>query len=157
MAEEASGRRRFAATLERHRPDLPVYLLVPAAAVESFGATGTFVVEATVEAAVEGGDIGRRSIKPWGDGRWFMELTKGQCAKLGVGEGDEITVVLRPAPAVPAELEARIATLDLGDRWRSLTEAERRAFCEPVFEARKPATREARVLRVIAALQGDRD
>ena len=140
----------FDAVLERHQPDLPVYVLVPAGVAEGFGAAGTFVVQA----AVNGQDVGRRSIKPWGDGRWFMELTKAHCKHLGLEVGAKISVAVTPALETPPELEARIAERGLTRRWSQLTQSQRRAYSESVFEAKKPETREARIARIVAALRG---
>ena len=138
----------FIATIERHHPDLPVYLIVPGTVAAAFGRDRTFVVEA----AINGHRVGRRSIKPWGDGRWFLELTKVQCARLGVGEGDAVTVRVRPAPEVPPALAARITALGLEARWARLSAAERRMLCEHVFAAKKEATQTARIERVVARL-----
>ena len=138
----------FTATIERHHPDLPVYLIVPGTVAAAFGRDRTFVVEASVN----GDAVGRRSIKPWGDGRWFLELTKVQCTRLGVGEGDAVTVRVRPAPEVPPALAARIAALGLEARWARLSAAERRMLCEHVFAAKKEATQTARIERVVARL-----
>ena len=121
---------------------------MPDTVAAAFGRDRTFVVEA----AVNGHAVGRRSIKPWGDGRWFLELTKPQCARLGVGVGDTVTVRLRPAPEMPPALAARIAALGLEARWASLSAAERRLRCEHIFAAKKEATRTARIERVVARL-----
>jgi hypothetical protein len=139
----------FAARVERHHPELPVYLLVPAEIVIGFGRDATFVVEASVA----GRAIGRRSIKPWGDGRWFMELTKAQCDRLGVGEGDRVEVDLRPAPELPAELEAALAARGLEAAWARLSAAERRALAEDVFAAKRPETRARRLQRALTRLE----
>lgn|GEM_PF-3760371 len=141
---------RFTATLDRHRPDLPVYLVVPARAVDAFDRQATFVVEAMIN----GRPIGRRSIKPWGDGRWFMELTKVQCTQLRVGPGDAVDVELTAAPEVPAELASRIAEAGLSERWAGLSAADRRALAEHIFAAKKAATRAARIDRTLARLRG---
>lgn len=141
---------RFTAVLARHDPALPVYLLVPAEIVTGFGADATFVVEATVA----GRPVGRRSIKPWGDGRWFMELTKVLCRRIGAGEGDEVEVVVGATAAVPAELEAALMARGLHERWAALTRAERRAVAEDVFAARRAETRRRRIERALAKLEG---
>ena len=141
----AADAQDFAATIERHHPGLPVYLIVPGTVAAAIGRARTFVVEA----AVNGDAVGRRSIKPRGDGRWFLELTKAQCARLEVGLGDAVTIRVRPAPEVPP---ARIAALGLEARWARLSAAERRMLCEHVFAANKEATQTARIERVVARL-----
>lgn len=138
----------FVAAIERHHADLPVYLIVPTAVVDAFARQRTFVVEAEVD----GQKIGRRSIKPWGDGRWFMELTKAQCRRLAVGPGSRVEVAIALAEEMPADLAARIEELGLGQGWARLTEAERRSCAETVFDAKRPATRSARIERIVARL-----
>ncbi|MDJ0895301.1 MAG: YdeI/OmpD-associated family protein [Alphaproteobacteria bacterium] len=140
---------RFDAFLERHDPDLPVYVIVPARVARAYSKQRTFVVEA----AVNGRNVGRRSIKPWGDGRWFMELTKVHCRRLDIAPGDRLSVSVSLAQELPTDLQARISELDLSERWEALSEAQRRAFAETVFEAKKPETRQARIERVLAALR----
>lgn len=143
---------RFRARLQRHQPDLPVYVIVPDDLPARLGHGGTFVVEA------RSGDtgLGRRSVKPWGDGRWFMELTKSQLALLAAGPGDEVEVELREAPAEHRELMRCVEQQGLGDAWRGLSEAQRRQMTEPVFAARRDATREARIAKVLRTLRAGR-
>jgi hypothetical protein len=140
---------RFQAVLEQHHDELPVFLIVPPAVPACFRKERTFVVEA----AIDGQAIGRRSVKPWGDGRWFLEFTKAHRKQLGVGPGSNVTVDLRPAEEVPADLASRIAELGLDGRWQMLSEAERRTLAEAVFEAKKPETRRARIERIVAKLR----
>lgn len=86
-----SGSAHFDATLERHHPELPVFVMVPGEVALGFGKSATFVVEAMVDNQ----PIGRRSIKPWGDGRWFMELTKAHGRRLGIAAGSSIRGIER--------------------------------------------------------------
>ena len=135
--------------LERHHADLPVYALVPDSVARATGNNGTFVTEALVN----GTPVGRRSIKPWGDGRWFVELTKAHCKRLGVADGDRIALKLLGAPVLPDDLEHRLRDEDLWDAWWDRTAADRRALAEQVFDAKKPETRAARIDRILAALK----
>lgn len=135
--------------IERKFEHLPVFAIVPSEAAASLGKTGTFVVEAEVN----GQPIGRRSIKPWGDGRWFLELTKTQSQRLQVGPGDRVRLDLFEAPEVPAELEARLKREGLWQAWLAWTPAQRRSLCEPIFAAQREATRNGRIERVIKALR----
>lgn len=144
-----AGRLRFDAVVERHHPDLPVYVIVPREVAESFGRQRTFVVEAVVNERA----IGRRSIKPWGDGRWFMELTKAQTKRLGIAPGSSVAIGVAPAAEVPEDLTTRLDAAGLTPRWHELSDAQRRALSETVFEAKKPATRLARIERVVASLR----
>lgn len=139
----------FIAVVERHHPALPLYLLVPSEVVDAFRAQETFVVETLV------GDtpIGRRTVKPWGDGRWFMELTKAHCAQLGAELGDRVPVRLLPAAATPPELAAALSARGLEARWAALTAARRRAIAESVFAAKRAETRARRIERALLELE----
>ena len=147
----AQGGQQFSSVIERHDPDLPVYLMVPNAVPGAFGQTHTFIVEANINDS----PVGRRSIKPWGDGRWFMELTKVHCARLGIGVGDRITITVNPTEEEPAELTGSIIAHGLGDRWSKLSAARRRALSEHVFDARRPETRKSRIERIVGGLRGE--
>jgi antitoxin component of MazEF toxin-antitoxin module len=141
---------RFTARLERHQPDLPAFLLVPAAVAEGLGLTETFVVEA----AFQDRSIGRRSVKPWGDGRWFMDVTKPHMQALGLAVGDAVDVALSPAADMPAELAAALAAAGLEARWQALTQAVQRQLAESVFAAKRDATRRSRIARIVDRLRG---
>lgn len=147
---------RFSARLQRHRPDLPVYLVVPADFAVACGCSATFVVDAELDGIA----LGRRSVKPWstrpGDDRWFLELTKAHCARLDRREGDTVQVALAPARELPEDLEEALQKSDLVQAWSRLSAAQRRAMAEPVFEAKTAATRARRVQRAIDALLGPR-
>ena len=140
---------RFVSLLDRHQPDLPVFAIVPGTVAEAFGKTRTFIVETRIN----GLPLGRRSIKPWGDGRWFLELTKAHCKALGVDVGSNLSVDVALAPETPDDLRQRIDQAGLAGAWGRLSEAQRRGFSESVFDARRPATRAARIDRILATLQ----
>lgn len=141
---------RFTALIERKQGDLPAFLMVPPTLVAGLGETGTFVVEAVVQ----GHSIGRRSVKPWEDGRWFMELTKPQLTTLGLAVGNAVEVALSPAAAIPPELAAALAEAGLDDRWQALSPALRRQLAESVFAAKHEATRDKRIAGIIERLRG---
>ena len=140
----------FTALLERKQDDLPAFFIIPPTFAVQHGQTGTFVVEAVVHDRA----IGRRSVKPWGDGRWFMELTKSQLATLGLAVGDEVEITLSPAPATPPALEQAIEAGALHDRWQALSPAVRRQLAESVFAAKRDTTRASRVADIVERLRG---
>ena len=142
----------FDAVLERHHDDLPVYILVPPMAMAAFGRERTFMVEATVNDRA----VGRRSVKPWGDGRWFLELTKRHCERLGISEGNRVRVSLAAAPDTPADLTGRIEAEGIVAQWLALSEAQRRSIAEPIFEAKRDSTRRARIEKAISMLRARR-
>jgi hypothetical protein len=49
-------------------PELPRFAVVPAAAIAKWKLSGTTVVEGTIN----GAPMGRRTIKPWDERRWFI-------------------------------------------------------------------------------------
>jgi hypothetical protein len=57
MSGDSPDAQAFAAAIERHHPDLPVYLIVPADSPAAFGKQRTFVVEA----AINGSPVAARS------------------------------------------------------------------------------------------------
>ena len=140
---------RFSATAERHHAEMCLFALVPPELVEQLGKQETFVVDMRIG----GVESGRRTIKPWGDGRWFLELTNRLSGKLGFAEGDEIAFEVRPAPETPDDLMIAIEAENLLGQWSALTPACRRAYAEPVFAARRPETRERRIAPVLSALR----
>ncbi len=140
---------RFTAVIKRHHDDLPAYLIVPGELGDDYGKQGTFVVELVIN----GKEIGRRSIKPWGDGRWFLELTRKQCGQLDIQPGDVVSVDALPAVETPPELMSLIDQHNLGVRWRGLSDAQRRAFSEHIFDAKKESTRKSRLERTISWLR----
>ena len=142
----------FEAVVERHHEDLPVYVLVPPEAVAAFGRDKTFIVETTVNDR----EIGRRSVKRWGDGRWFLEFTKQHCKRLSIAEGDRVRLVLAEAPDTPADLAVRIEAEGLDGPWRQLSEAQRRAIAEPIFDAKRDTTRRARINKALSILREPR-
>lgn len=116
----------FEAVPERHDPAPPVDRLVPAEIVAGSANDATVVVDATVA----GRQFGRRSLKPRADGRWFLELTTAQRARLGADEGDRVDVDLVAAAEMPAELEAALAGRGLRPRRARRTAAARRALAK---------------------------
>ena len=63
----------FETLAEECHAGMPLIVLVPDDVIRKLSPEGTFVAHAVLNASL---DAGRRSIKPWGDGRWFMELTR---------------------------------------------------------------------------------
>jgi uncharacterized protein YdeI (YjbR/CyaY-like superfamily) len=59
------------------------------------------------------------------------------------------------AQEVPADLAARLDELGLRQQWQSRPAAKRRAAAEIVFEAKRSATRRARIERIVASLRTD--
>lgn len=54
-----------------------------------------------VEGALNGTPLGCRSLKPWDEERWFVELRKDWCRKAGIATGDRVELVLEVALTEP--------------------------------------------------------
>ena len=143
------------AVLQRKDPRLPVYIVVPHAAVAPWGLAGTTVVEG----AINGHACGRRSLKRWSNeeaSNWFLELTAPFCKLAGLQVGDPLDVSLRLAsPALPSELEALLRDDPaLRAAWDRLSESARRMAQEHILGAKSEATRTRRALAVVEGLRG---
>lgn len=127
-------------------PRVPRFVVVPATAIAEWRLTGTTAVEVTLN----GVDLGRRSLVPWGDDlKWSVTLTEPQCRRVGVDTGDPATLVLRRTEeARPAELEDLLATnAHARAGWERLTAAQQRMLREDVLAAKQPETRRRRAER----------
>jgi hypothetical protein len=151
MPSPVRNRVTLPALVEQKDPRLPRFLVVPAHHVDAWQLAGTTVVEATVN----GVEIGRRTLKRWGDDRWFIELTRPMCARAAIDTDDRVVLSLWLAdPALPAELEALLARNPRARQaWDALGAAQQRALCEEVFAAATPATRARRAARRLGVLE----
>ena len=144
---------RIRTVVERKRPDLPRYVVVPSASVSDWRLTGTTVVDVRAN----GVDLGRRALKFWGKGRdrSFIDLAESHCAKARIDTGDSVVLELRLAST---ELPSELAALIDGDAraaaaWARLTEPGRRQLAEHVRAAKRLETRRRRA----ATLLGGRE
>lgn len=132
--------------VSRLDPRVPRFVVVPAKAISAWELTETI----TIEASLNGVNLGRRSLVPWGDGlKWTVTLTEPQCRKAGVDTGDRVTLVLRRTEeARPAELEDLLASNAKARAvWQRLTSAQQRMLREDVLAAKQPETRRRRAER----------
>lgn len=129
----------IAVVIERKRPDVPRFVVVPAARLAAWQLTKT----AGVDCMLNGVAIGRRTLKRWDAQRWFVELPERTCQRAGVDVGDRVTLSIRLAPTdMPQELsdlvrrdpKARLA-------WSALSESRRRMLQEEVRAAVRVETR----------------
>lgn len=147
----------FTAALQRKDPKLPVYVLVPCAAVAHWQLEATTMVEGTIN----GQAFGRRSMKkmnatPHSD--WFVEFTAPICKVLGVQVGDDLQVSLHLAASeTPKELEDQLSVSpDIRALWSSLSEYTRRTGAEHVRAGKTEATRLRRAQAIAAKLRSIR-
>jgi hypothetical protein len=139
---------RVRTVVEQHRSDLTAYAVI--ASDHCSHLKGTTIIEATIN----GEDVGRRSIKQWDAGRWFIELPKSLLKKAGLRVGDAFELQFEVADAtLPAELADRIARDPrAAARWSALSPARQRLFAEHVRAAKQATTRSRRAEAVIASL-----
>ena len=139
---------RHRGELKRKALQLACYIEIPQALVAAWDIAATTVVEATANNT----PIGRRTLKPWGDGeRWFIELTGMHCKQLDVAVGDRIDLSLTRADETPPrELLDVIETSSIAkSRWQKLTAAQRRMLSEHVRDAAREPTRVKRARQAL--------
>lgn len=141
----------FESRAELCHEGMPLYAIVPDDVIRTLNPEETFVVHAQLNGSV---DAGRRTIKPWGDGRWFIEFTRVHCQKTEIRNGEPVSITLSPVPEVPEALVQALARADLEAAWDGLSRAQRRAFSEEVFAAKKPETAQARIEKIVKHLAG---
>ncbi|HUR49219.1 MAG TPA: YdeI/OmpD-associated family protein [Acidimicrobiales bacterium] len=143
---------RFRAQIERKHPELPRYALLPDAAVRALGLTAT----TTVDGSIAGVPITRKAVKPWGDGRWFIDVTQPTCTKAGIDKGDEVDFELRVVSEAPPDdlVEALAASPTASAVWDRLTPSPRRQVVNDILRAKKPETRAKRIADYIQELEG---
>src|SRR5215831_3468427 len=103
------GSIRLSARIERKAeyPQLPRFIVVPAAAVAEWKLTAT----TTIEGTLNGVDVGRRGLKQWDANRWFFELPDPVCRRAGVDAGATVELELRRASEdLPVELAELLRT-----------------------------------------------
>ncbi len=138
---------RMEAVVERHLPGMPRYVVVPASKVARWKLEGTTIVEGTLN----GIPLGRRSLKPWDEERWFVELRNDWCRKAGISTGDRVALALALASTeLPDELE-RVLSESAAARecWDRMTAGQRRIVREDVLAAKRPETRERRARKAL--------
>jgi hypothetical protein len=133
--------------VERHQPDLPRFVVIPAALVAVWQPEGTTVVEGEIN----GISIGRRSMKRWDAERWFIDLPEQLCRTAGIDSGDQVVLEIRMAstelPTELAELLAQSPTAT--ERWNNLSPGHRRAIHEQIVAAKRPETRIRRARKAL--------
>lgn len=128
--------------LEREHPEMPAFVVVPASAVAAWGLTST----TTVEATLDGVELGRVSLKRWDDKRWFLELRRDRFEAVAKALGKRARLVLaRASTELPKELQALVDGFpEARSRWEGLTQAQQRMLREAVFELKTSAARDRR-------------
>ena len=136
-------------TVERKRADLPRYVVLSTAQAHALGVTGTAILDCAFA-----GLHARRSLKRWDEARWFFELPDALCKRAGIDTGDVVTFTLsRADESIPEPLRACLdAEPSAWERWRALSEAQRRQTREHVRAAAREATRARRARHFVDSL-----
>ena len=101
----------------------------------------------------------RSSTMPY-RGAFYVGIHKAvrEEANVGIGDAVELTLVLDDAPRtleLAPEMEAAFAMEpQLRERFDGLSFSRRRELAEPIAEAKKPDTRQARLEKALAQLRG---
>lgn len=138
-------------TVERHDAALPRFAILPFDPTARWGFNALFVADGTFGGAA----FKRRSVKPWGDGRWWIDLPNALCEAAGANTGDRVALTLIPNDDAPP---TELAVLLEGDAallaaWNAYAPSHRREWSRWVEEAKKPETRKARAANVAAKLR----
>ncbi|MDQ0464077.1 hypothetical protein QO010_001848 [Caulobacter ginsengisoli] len=138
-------------TVERHAPQLPRFAVLPFDPLAMWGFSELFTADGTLG----GAPFTRRSVKPWGDGRWWIDLPNALCAAAGVDTGDRVVLTLVPDGNAPAVEIAALLETDaaLMAAWNSYPPSHQREWSRWVEEAKKPETRAARAAKVAERLR----
>ncbi len=138
-------------TIEHKHKGLPRFVCIPKARVDPWKLQGT----TTVEASMNGVNIGRRSLKRWDDRNcWWMDLAEAVCRKANVETGDQVRLSLRIASEeLPEELADLIKKNSRArSKWEQLTPAQKRMLREEVLSSKQASTRARRAARALGAL-----
>ena len=100
--------------------------------------------------------LGRRSLVPWKERGFSINLPEPLCRAAGVDTGDEVELEIRLAEeAVPEELASLLKVSRAAKRvWDALTDAQRRMLREEILSLKQPATRARRAERVLLGRTG---
>ena len=139
---------KVTSVIEHEHQGLPRFVCIPTSHVDRWKLQGT----TTVEANMNGVDIGRRSLKRW-DKRnsWWMDLSSDVCRKINVDTGDRVKLILKLASEeLPAELAQLIKqNSQARAHWERLTPGQRRMLREEILSAKQSATRARRAARAL--------
>ncbi|HVR97340.1 MAG TPA: YdeI/OmpD-associated family protein [Thermoanaerobaculia bacterium] len=140
------------AVIERKDSRLPRYIVIPSSLVAPWGLTNTTVLEGTLN----GMPLGRHTIKPWDEERWFIGIPEPVCRKAGVDTGASVHLVLRPAEDVmPEELQELLdSDAEARSVWAGLTRSQQRMLREEILQLKKPESRRRRALRDLRRSNG---
>ncbi len=141
---------RFKAEIMRHHPKTPRFVLVPPSIPAALKQTATFVAEVRFDDL----EPERKSIKPWGDGRWFMDVAQDICRRLRLDVGSTVAIAVAPVEEqLPEALSDAIRQAGATRAWFAQTPAQQRMIAEHIYGAKRTETMQRRVAAAIAVLK----
>jgi hypothetical protein len=129
---------------------------VPPEVVDGLGAGKKPPVRVTINGKTYRSTIASRQ------GRYLVGVSAKNRELTGVAAGDEVAVEIEldtepREVTLPSDFVAALATYPEARRFFDrLTHSQRRAFVEPIEDAKKPETRERRIKRAVTALREGR-
>jgi Bacteriocin-protection, YdeI or OmpD-Associated/Domain of unknown function (DUF1905) len=139
-------------TIEHKHEGLPRFVCIPMSKVDPWDLKGT----TTIDLAINGVPVGRRSLKRWGDRNcWFMDLSETVCRQAKIQTGDRVQLKLTLASdQLPEELAELIQTNRTARaRWKNLTPGQQRMLREDILAAKNSNTRKRRAARALEVTQ----
>lgn len=146
---------KFRSVVEQARGPGATVVLIPPDVTQALGG----FKQQRVLMSVNGGETFNSSTYPWKGEGLYVGVPKAQREAAGLKVGDEadfeIELDTRPREIVlPPELEAAFtAEPELGQRFDALSWSRKRLILEPLAEAKKPETRQARLEKALADLR----
>ncbi len=133
--------------IKRKQMDLPRYAVIPGAAVVPWSLAGT----TTVEIAINGQPMKRRSIMRLDRDDWFVTVTEADCKALTIETGDTVRLTLdRASTDLPPELAALLAEEPAAKTtWEGMTQSRQRQLREHIGEAKQSGTRARRARKAL--------
>lgn len=125
--------------IQREDPVAPRYVVVPSKVI------ALWELERTTEVDIEvnGRRGGRRRLRRWEDGRWYIQFPQALCDELALDTGRMVTVSIKLAVHdLPGELvEVLGGAPEARARWDNLAGSEQHKLREHVAGAQTPVTR----------------
>jgi Bacteriocin-protection, YdeI or OmpD-Associated/Domain of unknown function (DUF1905) len=97
----------------------------------------------------------RSNVMPWGDGRFYLLVSRDVRTAAGVGPGDEVAVTLERDDA-PREVETPEALAEAlaqspaaAEGWEKLPPSAKKQYADWIAEAKREETRQRRLAQAI--------
>jgi hypothetical protein len=146
---------RVTATIERHDPRLPRYVVIPRRLLARHGIRD----RTTVRGELAGVRFQHRTLHPLDDQRFFINLPERLCAQARVDTGDTVALSFElQTEEIPEELtDALTADAASQEAWAHLSRGEQRRAAWQVAKAAREDTRRRRASRIADELRSSDD